>query len=218
MLVAATVPPCVPPWRAPNAIPDRTRRCPHGNGFAGSGVHGLNLTSAGSTTTTQTATSRSLLPSGYELAEGTLVLGQPLPLHFGGELSRVEIAYRLAGAAGAPVVVALGGISGGPQRVPGPGRRVGLVGGNRRPRAAARYRSLPSARHGLPGRQSPVHRADGRARNSRASAPTTRPSACWRCCSTWASTGCAAASELPTAAWSRSRCPRSTRIGSSTPW
>jgi homoserine O-acetyltransferase len=74
----------------------------------------LNSTVAGPTTTTQTATGgRSLLPAGYELDEGLLVLERPLPLHFGGELPRVEIAYRLAGAAGAPVVVALGGISGG---------------------------------------------------------------------------------------------------------
>jgi homoserine O-acetyltransferase/O-succinyltransferase len=54
------------------------------------------------------------LPSGYTCDEGVLVLGrQPFPLHFGGELPRVEIAYRIAGADGAPVVVVLGGISAG---------------------------------------------------------------------------------------------------------
>ena len=46
--------------------------------------------------------------------EGILVLDrEPFPLHFGGELPRVEIAYRIAGADGAPVVVVLGGISAG---------------------------------------------------------------------------------------------------------
>ncbi len=36
-----------------------------------------------------------------------------LDLHFGGRLDRVEVAYRLAGARGAPVVAVLGGISAG---------------------------------------------------------------------------------------------------------
>jgi homoserine O-acetyltransferase len=53
------------------------------------------------------------LPAGYECVEGTLTLDHPLPLHFGGELAGVEIAYRLAGAKGAPAVAALGGISAG---------------------------------------------------------------------------------------------------------
>jgi len=54
------------------------------------------------------------LPPGYTCDEGILVLDrEPFPLHFGGTLPRVEIAYRLAGAADAPVVVVLGGISAG---------------------------------------------------------------------------------------------------------
>jgi len=53
------------------------------------------------------------LPDDYECSEGVLALPQPLPLHFGGTLPRVEIAYRLAGARGAPVVAVLGGISAG---------------------------------------------------------------------------------------------------------
>jgi len=41
------------------------------------------------------------------------VLPGGLALHFGGRMERVEIAYRLAGAADAPVVAVLGGISAG---------------------------------------------------------------------------------------------------------
>jgi homoserine O-acetyltransferase len=54
-----------------------------------------------------------VLPAGYERLEGSIVLPGALPLHFGGRLERVEIAYRLAGAAGRPVVAVLGGISSG---------------------------------------------------------------------------------------------------------
>ncbi|HEX5648766.1 MAG TPA: homoserine O-succinyltransferase [Steroidobacteraceae bacterium] len=54
------------------------------------------------------------LPAGYRCDEDVLVLDRhPFELHFGGALSRVEIAYRLAGADGAPVVAVLGGISAG---------------------------------------------------------------------------------------------------------
>lgn len=60
------------------------------------------------------AASRPLaLPHVYECREGVLTLAQPLALHFGGALPRVEIAYRIAGARGAPVVAVLGGISAG---------------------------------------------------------------------------------------------------------
>ncbi|MGB5104498.1 MAG: homoserine O-succinyltransferase [Steroidobacteraceae bacterium] len=40
-------------------------------------------------------------------------LAGPFALHFGGQLPAVNVAYRLAGAAGAPVVAVLGGISAG---------------------------------------------------------------------------------------------------------
>jgi homoserine O-acetyltransferase/O-succinyltransferase len=58
------------------------------------------------------------LPPGYTCEEGVLELGRgsgerPFALHFGGELPRVEVAYRLAGAKDAPVVAVLGGISAG---------------------------------------------------------------------------------------------------------
>jgi len=43
--------------------------------------------------------------------EGVLAVPGELKLHFGGKLDSVSIAWRLAGPAGAPVVVALGGIS-----------------------------------------------------------------------------------------------------------
>jgi len=53
------------------------------------------------------------LPAAYEWREDVHVLPGGLDLHFGGRLERVELAYRLAGARGAPVVAALGGISAG---------------------------------------------------------------------------------------------------------
>ena len=45
--------------------------------------------------------------------QGEYVLPQPLPLHFGGSLENVQVAWRLDGAAQAPVVLVLGGISAG---------------------------------------------------------------------------------------------------------
>lgn len=44
--------------------------------------------------------------------DGVLELSDPLPLHFGGQLHRVRVAWRLSGQSG-PVVAALGGISAG---------------------------------------------------------------------------------------------------------
>jgi homoserine O-acetyltransferase len=48
---------------------------------------------------------------GIQVREGVLAVPGELKLHFGGVLEAVSIAWRLAGPAGAPVVVALGGIS-----------------------------------------------------------------------------------------------------------
>src|SRR5688572_32050308 len=48
---------------------------------------------------------------GFQVREGVLAVPGELKLHFGGTLESVSIAWRLAGPAGAPVVVALGGIS-----------------------------------------------------------------------------------------------------------
>lgn len=45
--------------------------------------------------------------------EGVLELQGPLPLHFGGHLEHVQVAWRLVGDPAAPVVAALGGISAG---------------------------------------------------------------------------------------------------------
>jgi homoserine O-acetyltransferase len=59
------------------------------------------------------ALKQTALPDAYECVEDVLTLTQPFALHFGGDLPRVEIAYRLAGAGGAPVVAVLGGISAG---------------------------------------------------------------------------------------------------------
>jgi homoserine O-acetyltransferase/O-succinyltransferase len=53
------------------------------------------------------------LPDGYECVSAVHRLAGAFPLHFGGSLPSVEVAYRLAGRSGAPVVVALGGISAG---------------------------------------------------------------------------------------------------------
>jgi len=55
----------------------------------------------------------SILPAAYEWQEAVHELPGGLDLHFGGRLDRVELAYRLAGARGAPVVAVLGGISAG---------------------------------------------------------------------------------------------------------
>ena len=46
-----------------------------------------------------------------EIIDGVVELPSPFPLHHGGQLSSARLSYRLAGPAGAPVVVALGGIS-----------------------------------------------------------------------------------------------------------
>ena len=49
--------------------------------------------------------------SAIQVREGVLAVPGELKLHFGGRLESVSIAWRLAGPANAPVVVALGGIS-----------------------------------------------------------------------------------------------------------
>jgi len=55
----------------------------------------------------------SSLPASYEWHDERYPLPGGLGLHFGGRLERVEVAFRLVGARGAPVVAALGGISAG---------------------------------------------------------------------------------------------------------
>lgn len=55
----------------------------------------------------------SAVPGAYEWREEVYALPGSLELRLGGRLDSVEIAYRLAGARGAPVVAALGGISAG---------------------------------------------------------------------------------------------------------
>lgn len=47
------------------------------------------------------------------VGQGILEIAEPLPLHFGGALERVRLAWQIVGPANAPVVLALGGISGG---------------------------------------------------------------------------------------------------------
>ena len=49
--------------------------------------------------------------NGVQVREGVLAVPGELKLHFGGTLESVSIAWRIAGPAGAPVVVAMGGIS-----------------------------------------------------------------------------------------------------------
>jgi homoserine O-acetyltransferase len=53
------------------------------------------------------------VPSSYEWRDAVHELPGGFDLHFGGRLERVEVAWRLAGARGAPVVAVLGGISAG---------------------------------------------------------------------------------------------------------
>jgi homoserine O-acetyltransferase len=50
-------------------------------------------------------------PHSTQVREGVLEIPGSVALHHGGELERVRIAWRLCGAPGTPVVVALGGIS-----------------------------------------------------------------------------------------------------------
>jgi homoserine O-acetyltransferase/O-succinyltransferase len=65
------------------------------------------------------------LPEGYECKTAVHRLEGVFPLHFGGSLGPVEVAYRLAGRSGAPVVVVLGGISAGRHVFGFPGEPVG---------------------------------------------------------------------------------------------
>jgi homoserine O-acetyltransferase len=55
--------------------------------------------------------SRSASDMTYEVSQGILSLPGALALHHGGRLDEVRVAWRLEGAAAAPVVVAMGGIS-----------------------------------------------------------------------------------------------------------
>ncbi|NBX41477.1 MAG: hypothetical protein EBR15_08700, partial [Gammaproteobacteria bacterium] len=50
--------------------------------------------------------------TGLHIQEGILALPEPLALHHGGELAAVQLAWRVIGPPGAPVIAALGGISG----------------------------------------------------------------------------------------------------------
>lgn len=52
-------------------------------------------------------------PTPVAVHEGVLELQETLPLHFGGELRDVRVAWRLVGNPAAPVIAALGGISAG---------------------------------------------------------------------------------------------------------
>jgi homoserine O-acetyltransferase len=85
------------------------------------------------------------VPKGYEWTAGEYRLPGPFPLHFGGELPSVTVAYRLAGARGAPVVAVLGGISAGRQVFSLPGEPGGWWEesiGPGRPLDTDRYRVL----------------------------------------------------------------------------
>jgi homoserine O-acetyltransferase len=52
-------------------------------------------------------------PVAVAVHEGVLELETPLPLHLGGQLDHVRVAWRLVGDPDAPVIAALGGISAG---------------------------------------------------------------------------------------------------------
>ncbi|MDY6945056.1 MAG: homoserine O-succinyltransferase [Pseudomonadota bacterium] len=52
-------------------------------------------------------------PTPVAVHEGVLELERALPLHFGGQLHNVRVAWRLVGDPAAPVIAALGGISAG---------------------------------------------------------------------------------------------------------
>ncbi len=65
------------------------------------------------------------VPDGYEFVAGVQRLAGEFPLHCGGSLASVDVAYRLAGRSGAPVVAVLGGISAGRQVFALPGEPGG---------------------------------------------------------------------------------------------
>ena len=74
---------------------------------------------------TDTAAPSAGLPEGYECSAAVVRLAGAFPLHFGGSLDDVRVAYRLAGRSGAPVVAVLGGISAGRYVFGLPGERPG---------------------------------------------------------------------------------------------
>ncbi len=78
-----------------------------------------------SSRTTESAAPAVARPEGYECRSGVHRLPGPFPLHFGGALDQVDVAFRLAGARGAPVVAVLGGISAGRQVFSLPGEPAG---------------------------------------------------------------------------------------------
>lgn len=61
--------------------------------------------------TLRSATGDTASPAGALIREGILAVPGEIQLHFGGALESVSVAWRLAGPAAAPVVMALGGIS-----------------------------------------------------------------------------------------------------------
>jgi homoserine O-acetyltransferase len=65
------------------------------------------------------------VPDGYQCVSAVQRLAGTFPLHFGGSLGAVDVAYRLAGRTGAPVVAVLGGISAGRHVFGLPGEPVG---------------------------------------------------------------------------------------------
>ena len=79
------------------------------------------------------------------VAEGVLAIPGAFPLHHGGTLQDARVAWRLEGPAGAPVVVALGGISAHRRIYSRAGTREGWwpeMSGPGRPLDAARFRLL----------------------------------------------------------------------------
>ena len=114
----------------------------------------------------------------FQVREGVLAVPGELKLHFGGTLESVSIAWRLAGPADAPVVVALGGISAS-RRVWLPDEPRGgwwheVVG----PGPGTRHAALSHPQLRLSGRQRRLHRSARWRAFPDASRPTTRPKYC----------------------------------------
>ena len=70
-------------------------------------------------------------PDAQSVREGVLRIPGVFPLHHGGELRDARLAWRLAGASGAPVVCALGGISANQTRTCQAGNGIGIKVGLR---------------------------------------------------------------------------------------
>jgi len=75
----------------------------------------LEAIQAGARVMSSAVSSISAPTAAFAVEEGVVSLSGAFPLHFGGELRDVRVAWRIAGAIDTPVILVLGGISAGRQ-------------------------------------------------------------------------------------------------------